>query len=126
MTPSTTCETGGPVVDWNIYSGQWAPIRVIDFPSASNKSLALSDQDPYDYARALRVFPKTKQATLSFLLKVCPKQNKNGRLEIDVADRFGNRPVRRGLCRRRKDPRDQAVLQSHRTLPTTNRSIGTH
>jgi hypothetical protein len=85
-------QTGGPVIDWNIDSGQWAPVRVVDFPSSSNKSLELADKDPYDYARALRVFPETKQASVS--LKVCPKQNKHGRLEIDVADRFGNRPVR--------------------------------
>jgi hypothetical protein len=85
-------QTGGPVVDWNIYSGRWAPVRVVEFPSSSNKSLELADKDPYDYARALRVFPETKKALVS--LKVCPKQNKNGRLEIDVCDRFGNRPVR--------------------------------
>lgn len=83
---------GGPVVDWNIYSGKWAPVRIADFPSSTNRSLELSDKDPYDYARAIRVFPESKKADLS--LKVCPKQNSHGRLEIDVVDRFGNRPVR--------------------------------
>jgi hypothetical protein len=85
-------QTDGAVVDWNIYSGKWTPVRIVDFPSPTNKSLELSDKDPYDYARALRVFPESKKVTLS--LKVCPKQNSNGRLEIDVVDRFGNRPVR--------------------------------
>ncbi|HEV3302645.1 MAG TPA: hypothetical protein VG055_23520, partial [Planctomycetaceae bacterium] len=37
-------------------------------------------------------FPESKKVDLS--LKVCPKQNSHGRLEIDVADRFGYRPVR--------------------------------
>ena len=49
------------VHDWNIYSRKWAPVRVVDFPSATNKSLELQDKDPYDYARAVRVFPETKE-----------------------------------------------------------------
>jgi hypothetical protein len=83
---------GGPVTDWNIYSPRWCPVDVVDFPSAANKSLELQDKDPYDYARAVRVFPETKFATLRF--KVEAGQNHFGRLEIDVTDRFGSRPVR--------------------------------
>src|SRR6185437_8098787 len=78
--------------DWNIYSCRWAPVRIVEFPSATNKGLELSDKDPYDYARAVRVFPESQKVDLS--VKVCPKQNSQGRLEIDVVDRFGNRPVR--------------------------------
>ncbi len=83
---------GGPVTDWNIYSPRWAPVEVVDFPSAANKSLELRDKDPYDYARALRVFPETKRAKLQF--KVHAQQNNAGRLEIEVTDSFGYRPVR--------------------------------
>jgi len=72
--------------DWNIYTGQWAQVRVV------NKSLELTDRDPYDYARAQRVFEEGKSAHLSF--KVNAKQSDNGRLEIEVLDRFGARPVR--------------------------------
>jgi len=68
------------------------PVRIVDFPSPTNKSLELEDKDPYEYARAIRVFPESKKVILS--VKVCPKQNSNGRLEIDIVDRFGNRPVR--------------------------------
>jgi hypothetical protein len=82
----------GPVKDWNIYSPRWAPVGVAAFPSAANKSLELQDRDPYDYARAVRVFPEAKSATLQF--KVRAGQNHVGRLEIEVADQFGYRPVR--------------------------------
>ena len=40
----------------------------------------------------MRVFQESKSASLSF--KVYPKQANAGRLEIEVMDRFGNRPVR--------------------------------
>jgi PelA/Pel-15E family pectate lyase len=83
---------GGAVTDWNIYSPRWSPVRVADFPSASNKSLELQDKDPYDYARAVRVFPESKFATVRF--KIHAGQNHVGRLEIDLTDRFGSRPVR--------------------------------
>ena len=85
-------KAGGPVTDWNIYSPRWAPVRVENFPSDSNKSLKLSDKDPYDYARAIRVFPETESATIKF--KVYPEQNDTGQLDIDITDRFGYRPVR--------------------------------
>jgi len=84
--------TGGPVTDWNIYSPRWAPVEVVDFPSATNKSLELQDRDPYDYARAVRIFPETKSATVNF--KVHAAQNHAGRLEVELTDRFGARPVR--------------------------------
>lgn len=83
---------GGDVRDWNIYSPLWAPVRVADFPSAANKSLQLDDRDPYDYARAVRVFPRSAKAAIGF--KVYAKQADAGRFEIEALDRFGSRPVR--------------------------------
>lgn len=84
-------ETGAPVTDWNIYSPAWAPVKVTGFPSEQNKSLRLSDSDPYDYARAVRVFQEGTHADISF--KVQPRQT-NGNFEVDITDRYGNRPVR--------------------------------
>jgi hypothetical protein len=83
---------GGDIRDWNIYSTLWAPVRVADFPSARNRSLELQDRDPYDYGRAVRVFQESKSATVSF--KVYPRQSDAGRLEIEIMDRYGSRPVR--------------------------------
>jgi len=85
-------ETGGAITDWNIYAPQWSPVEVADFPSSKNKSLLLDDKDPYDYARAIRVFEETSKGEI--IVKVLAKQTKNGILEIDITDRYGNRPVR--------------------------------
>jgi len=85
-------ETNGDVIDWNIYAPLWASIGVVDFPDKKNKSLKLSDKDPYDYARAVRVFKEGKQVALK--ISILAKQNNKGNLEIDVVDRYGNRPVR--------------------------------
>lgn len=85
-------EVGGKIPGWNIYQPKWAPVSIVGFPSASNKSLLLEDKDPYDYARAVRVFAESKQAWISF--RVYPQQSGAGRLEIEVLDAAGRRPVR--------------------------------
>jgi hypothetical protein len=59
-------KTGGIVTDWNIYSLKWAPVEAVEFPSAADKSLKLSDREPYDYARAVRVFPAGKKVKVKF------------------------------------------------------------
>lgn len=83
---------GGPIPDWNISSPLWAPVRVAAFPNDRNKSLELSERDPYEYARAVRVFQEGTLTTVGF--KVLAKQDDFGRLEVELLDRFGNRPVR--------------------------------
>ncbi|MCP4639889.1 MAG: hypothetical protein GY851_05625 [bacterium] len=85
-------EPGGHVPDWNVYSPQWAPVQVVEFPSVDDKSLELRDEDPYDYARAVRVFQEGTRAEVT--CRVCPRQADHGTLDIEVVDRFGNRPVR--------------------------------
>ncbi len=84
-------DTGGIVVDWNIYSPKWANVSVVNFPSSDNKSLELQNGEPYDYSRAVRIFPESHKASLSF--KIYAHQNDYGRLEIDVLDHSGKRPV---------------------------------
>lgn len=97
---------------WNIYSPLWAPVRVVDVgpslvdapssqtptrpgderrPYTTNLALELRDEEPYDYARAVRVFPATHGVKISF--KVFARQA-NARLEIDLLDAAGLRPVR--------------------------------
>ena len=88
-------ETGGTVKDWNIYSLIWAPVNVVEFPGRTNKSLKFSDSEPYDYARAQRVFPESKSVTLEF--EVLAEQSNYGRMEIDILNRMGYRPVRLSL-----------------------------
>jgi hypothetical protein len=85
-------KTGGIVTDWNIYSLKWAPVEAVEFPSAADKSLKLSDREPYDYARAVRVFPAGKKVKVKF--DMLTKQTKNGRMEVDILSKDGRRPVR--------------------------------
>jgi len=85
-------QNNSSVPDWNIYAPQWAPITVVATPQKQGKCLELADKDPYDYARAIRVFEEGTQIECS--LTVSPAQNKTGSLEIDLTDRYGNRPVR--------------------------------
>jgi hypothetical protein len=83
---------GGVINNWNIYSGQWIPVAVSNYPTVVDKSLKLSDSDPWDYARAVRIFPKSNTASLKF--DILAEHPKNGRMEVEVLGRKGERPVR--------------------------------
>lgn len=71
---------------WNIYSPLWAPVKV------ENGSLVLKDKDPFDYAKAERVFPAGRKTATSFA--VTPGQNNFGLLEIELQDEKGMATVR--------------------------------
>jgi hypothetical protein len=86
------CEVGGEIKDWNTRSGKWAPVGVVAFPSARNRSLQLEDRDPYNWANAQRVFHEGSSAHVAF--RFYPHQSDTGRMEIEVLDRTGRRPVR--------------------------------
>jgi hypothetical protein len=83
---------GGPIPDWNLHQARWARTEVVPFPSAANKSLELQDRDPYDYAKAVRVFAEAKSVRVA--LRLFAAQAGTGRLEIEVLDGAGRRPVR--------------------------------
>ena len=72
--------------NWNIYSPLWAPVKVED------GALILKDKDPFDYAKAERLFPASKKVITSF--SVTPKQNDFGLLEIELQDEKGTASVR--------------------------------
>jgi len=76
---------------WNLYVPKWAPVRIASSGETKNKYLELRDEDPYDYALAERVFPQSKKVVISFDLTA--RQEKNGRLEIDVSNKNGIRAV---------------------------------
>ncbi|MBP7142700.1 MAG: hypothetical protein KBA71_12385 [Opitutaceae bacterium] len=83
--------SGSPPPGWNTYSPVWAPVRVVGGAAGPGNVLELRDEDPWDYARAVRVFPETHGVKISF--KVLAKQT-GGRLEIELLDAKGQRPVR--------------------------------
>ena len=84
---------GGPVPGWNLYSPKWAPATVVD--AGGKRRLELSDADPYDYARAVRVFPAAQAVRVELRIEAAQA---NARLEIDLCDAAGRRPVRLALA----------------------------
>jgi len=81
---------GPRVPGWNTYSPLWAPVRVAG--SGKNHYLELEDREPTDYARAIRTFPVSRVADVSF--RVAAAQTNNGRLEIELLGELGKRPIR--------------------------------
>ena len=70
------------LTDWNLYSPQWAPVVL------QGEWLQLSDCDPYDYAKAERLIPNTKELEVELDLKTA--QNTHGELDIEFLDDGGN------------------------------------
>jgi len=85
-------DVGAAVPEWNLYRPRWADTTVAPFPSNADKSLRIEDRDPYDYAKAVRVFAEAQTVTIAF--KVYAAQVDTGRLEVEVLDHAGRRPVR--------------------------------
>ncbi|MFD2572795.1 hypothetical protein ACFSUS_19295 [Spirosoma soli] len=82
----------GAVPEWNIYAPKWGPVTVVKAPGSEGNCLELRDTDPYDYARAIRVFQEGSRVQCALRVYAAPENT--GRLEIDLTDRYGNRPVR--------------------------------
>lgn len=83
-------DVAGHITDWNIYSPMWAKASVTK-ENNGNQCLQMNDMDPYDYCRAIRVFREGKVVTAGFRVKVVA--NDTTQFDIDITDRFGNRPV---------------------------------
>jgi len=83
---------GAPIKDWNIRRGPWVPVGIVAFPSAKNKSLQLEDRDPYNYAKAERVFAQGASKIIS--ARVYMHQVNTGQLNVEVLNYTGNRAVR--------------------------------
>jgi hypothetical protein len=66
---------------WNIFSPLWCQVKV------ENKALVLHDADPFDYAKAERIFPNSKAVGVEF--SITRKQNDFGNLEIELVDAKG-------------------------------------
>jgi hypothetical protein len=86
-----TLDTVDALAAWNLYSPQWAPVSVGVAPDGT-PALALRDEDPYDYAKAERVFPDSRRVTLR--TRVLAAQVGDAPLYIELADERGQVPVR--------------------------------
>lgn len=76
---------------WNIYCPKWAAI------SQTPAGLLLENRDPYDYARAVKLFPEGPKMQVSF--HVLAEQADRGTLDVELMGKFGSpRPVRLSLA----------------------------
>ena len=88
---------GKELQNWNIYSPLWAPVSI-----GAGRSLVLKDEDPYDFAKAERVFPSARKMHAEF--SVTPAQADHGELSSrERSIRPGQ--SRRVFFRRRRGPR---------------------
>lgn len=94
----SSMKTGGVIKDWNIYSPRWCPVEIVDFPSDAEKSMMLKDFDPYDYAKAVRVFQKTDRQTLSFKFYI---ESPSEILDIEIVSAKGERLVQTRIDKNR-------------------------
>ncbi len=76
---------------WNLYVYKWAPVEIGN--SNANSYLVLTDEDPYEFAQAERIFPRgtTKEISFMFNAKQIPLGHA---FEVEVQDQRGTRPIR--------------------------------
>ncbi|QHS62617.1 six-hairpin glycosidase [Chitinophaga agri] len=71
---------------WNTYSPRWAKVS-LGTTASKEQHLILEDKDPFDYAKAERLFPAAQQLDVAFT--VTPAQNDHGCLQIELQDGKG-------------------------------------
>lgn len=76
---------GKEMNEWNSYSPLWCKVAMEQYKD--QKAITLKDSDPFDYAKAERVFPVAKKLELSFTISAA--QTNTGQLEIELTDRKG-------------------------------------
>lgn len=79
-------EQPATINQWNIYSPLWCKV------ATENNTLTLHDSDPFDYAKAERIFPASKKINIEFA--ITPQQNDYGNLEIELTDGKGTPGLR--------------------------------
>lgn len=90
-----TNTSGADLALWNVHSPLWAPVSVgVDPLDPRNHVLMLRDRDPWEYAKAFRVFPAASRVAVEFRAMLA--QPGANRLEIEVQGATGGRALR--LC----------------------------
>lgn len=103
-------QPGTIVPGWNIRSGKWTPVTLVDLSEEHCRCLELRDRDPYDEACAMRIFAESQKAHLRLVLTPC--QDEWGWLEITILDGRGVQALR-------------LVLNDHAWLLASNDSLDT-
>jgi len=81
---------GEELNEWNIFSPLLCRVGIEK--KADKKLLLLHDSDPFDYAKAERIFPNAKKIAVEF--SVTAQQNNYGQLRIELADSKGTPTLR--------------------------------
>jgi hypothetical protein len=81
---------GKELNEWNLYSPLWC--RTVIEQHNNEKVLALHDSDPFDYAKAERIFPESKNVVIEFTITA--NQTNTGTLEIELLDKKGMATLR--------------------------------
>jgi hypothetical protein len=93
-----TVKSVGDLNLWNIYIPKWSEINILKENILNNKVLEIREQEPYDYIKLERVFPKGDSIEVGF--RINPKTVAQGyALLIEVQDQAGIRPMRLRLDR---------------------------
>lgn len=79
------------VRNWNIYSPKWASVGICEAPDHSGNCLKLEDYDPYDYAKAERVFKEGSHVKAT--IQLMAGQKDCGELYLEMCDAKGNVPL---------------------------------
>ena len=74
-------KTLADMTDWNLYVPRLCPVTL------QGETLKLSDSDPYDYAKAERPIPATRELEVEFDLTA--SQNDHGELDVEFQDATG-------------------------------------
>ncbi len=85
--------SGALIPGWNVYSPRWAPVSLV--ADGKGHCLELQDGDPFDYCRAVRVFPAAADVRVELRIKAAQTI---ATLEIELCDAAGHRPVRLALA----------------------------
>ncbi len=76
---------GEELNEWNLYSPLWCKISIDR--QAAGKMMILKDSDPFDYAKAERIFPSTQKVRLEFAITA--QQNTHGTMQVELTDAKG-------------------------------------
>lgn len=77
---------GSFIKDWNIYSTKWSPITAVLLHN-DTPCMRIADKDPLDYARAMRIFKKSRQVRVSLSFMSACRYEEN--LEFEITDEKG-------------------------------------
>ncbi|WP_028788617.1 exo-alpha-sialidase [Terrimonas ferruginea] len=109
----TNLPAGKELDRWNLYSPLWCRTEI--FRQGNEKVLSLHDSDPFDYAKAERMFPVSSAVVAEFA--ITPKQADNGHLDIEIVDEKGTPCLRLSL---------DSTGTVYTKAGYRNRSIGTY